>query len=38
VEPTCATATAALDVYRERGVVADGDDVVVALTGTGLKG
>ncbi|WP_123535167.1 threonine synthase [Halosimplex salinum] len=38
VEPTCATATAALAEYRERGVVAPGDDVVVALTGTGLKG
>jgi threonine synthase len=38
VEPTCATATAALDIYRERGVVDSEDDVVVALTGTGLKG
>jgi threonine synthase len=38
VEPTCATATAALADYRERGVVAPEDDVVVALTGTGLKG
>jgi threonine synthase len=38
VEPTCATATAALDVFRERGVVGPDDDVVVALTGTGLKG
>jgi len=38
VEPTCATATAALDVFRERGVVDSDDDVVVALTGTGLKG
>jgi threonine synthase len=38
VEPTCATATAALEHYRQRGVVDDGDDVVVALTGTGLKG
>jgi len=38
VEPTCATATAALDIYRERGVVGPDDDVVVALTGTGLKG
>ncbi|WP_459193440.1 pyridoxal-phosphate dependent enzyme [Halosimplex sp. J119] len=38
VEPTCATATAALATFRERGVVADDDDVVVALTGTGLKG
>jgi len=38
VEPTCATATAALDVFRERGVLDSADDVVVALTGTGLKG
>ncbi|WP_135364878.1 threonine synthase [Halosimplex halophilum] len=38
VEPTCATATAALADYRERGVLAPDDDVVVALTGTGLKG
>lgn len=38
VEPTCATATAALAAYRDRGVVAPEDDVVVALTGTGLKG
>ena len=38
VEPTCATATAALAEYRERGVVGPDDDVVVALTGTGLKG
>jgi len=38
VEPTCATATAALAEFRERGVVAPDDDVVVALTGTGLKG
>ncbi|WP_436908344.1 threonine synthase [Halosimplex marinum] len=38
VEPTCATATAALADYRERGVLAPEDDVVVALTGTGLKG
>jgi len=38
VEPTCATATAALDVFREQGVVGPDDDVVVALTGTGLKG
>ncbi|WP_336021875.1 pyridoxal-phosphate dependent enzyme [Halobellus salinisoli] len=37
VEPTCAVATAALDVYRERGLVAPDDDVVVALTGSGLK-
>jgi len=38
VEPTCATATAALADYRERGVLGPDDDVVVALTGTGLKG
>ncbi|EMA08124.1 L-threonine synthase [Haloarcula vallismortis] len=33
VEPTCATATAALPRFRERGELQDGDDVVVALTG-----
>jgi len=33
VEPTCATATAALTTFRERGELQDGDDVVVALTG-----
>ncbi|MBV0925502.1 pyridoxal-phosphate dependent enzyme [Halomicroarcula limicola] len=33
VEPTCATATAALSAYRDRGVLAPDDDVVVALTG-----
>ena len=38
VEPTCATATAALAACRDRGVLASADDVVVALTGTGLKG
>ncbi|QLH84898.1 pyridoxal-phosphate dependent enzyme [Halosimplex pelagicum] len=38
VEPTCATATAALADYHDRGVVGPDDDVVVALTGTGLKG
>ena len=37
VEPTCAVAPAALDVYRECGVVATDDDVVVPLTGSGLK-
>ncbi|MFA1610219.1 pyridoxal-phosphate dependent enzyme [Halobellus rubicundus] len=37
VEPTCAVAPAALDTYRERGAVAPDDDVVVALTGSGLK-
>jgi threonine synthase len=37
-EPTCAVAPAALCEYRERGVL-DGDaDVVVPLTGSGLKG
>ena len=37
-EPTCAVAPAALDTYRARGVVSPGDDVVVPLTGSGLKG
>ncbi|RLM59751.1 pyridoxal-phosphate dependent enzyme [Halobellus sp. Atlit-31R] len=37
VEPTCAVAPAALEVYRERGVVGPDDDVVVPLTGSGLK-
>jgi threonine synthase len=37
VEPTCATATAALQQFRDRGVIDDDDDVVVALTGSGLK-
>ncbi|MFB6304467.1 MAG: pyridoxal-phosphate dependent enzyme [Haloferacaceae archaeon] len=37
VEPTCALAPAGLDAFRERGVVAPDDDVVVALTGSGLK-
>jgi threonine synthase len=37
VEPTCATATAALARFRDSGVVDPGDDIVVALTGTGLK-
>jgi threonine synthase len=36
-EPTCAVAPAALRTYRERGVLADDADVVVALTGSGLK-
>ncbi|NIB99714.1 pyridoxal-phosphate dependent enzyme [Halobacterium sp. R2-5] len=35
VEPTSAVAVAGLDAYRERGVA--GDDVAVALTGSGLK-
>ena len=37
-EPTCAVAPAALREYRERGVLSPDDDVVVPLTGTGLKG
>ncbi|WP_380680954.1 threonine synthase [Salinigranum sp. GCM10025319] len=36
-EPTCAVAPAALAEFRERGVLDAGDDVVVALTGSGLK-
>jgi len=36
-EPTCATAPAALRVFRERGAVDAEDDVVVPLTGSGLK-
>ncbi|WP_312910484.1 pyridoxal-phosphate dependent enzyme [Natronosalvus caseinilyticus] len=37
VEPTCAAAPAALRRYREAGVLDDDDDVVVPLTGSGLK-
>jgi threonine synthase len=37
VEPTCAVAPAALREYRERGVLGPDDDVLVALTGSGLK-
>jgi len=37
VEPTCAVAPAALERYRERGVIDASDDVVVPLTGSGLK-
>ncbi len=37
VESTAAVAPAALRAYRNRGVLADGDDVVVPLTGSGLK-
>jgi threonine synthase len=33
VEPTCATATAALTQFRERGELQGDEDVVVALTG-----
>ena len=36
-EPTCAVAPAALRTYRERGVIDPDDDVVVALSGSGLK-
>ncbi|WP_117593153.1 pyridoxal-phosphate dependent enzyme [Haloprofundus halophilus] len=36
-EPTCAVAPAALRAYRERGVLDADDDVVVPLTGSGLK-
>ena len=36
-EPTCATAPAALERYRDRGVLASDADVVVPLTGSGLK-
>lgn len=37
VEPTCATATAGLERFRERGAIDESDEVVVALTGSGLK-
>ena len=36
-EPTCAVAPAALREYRERGDIDEGEDVVVPLTGSGLK-
>jgi len=36
-EPTCAVAPAALTQFREEGVVASHEDVVVALTGSGYK-
>jgi threonine synthase len=36
-EPTCAVAPAALGAFRERGVLGPDDDVVVPLTGSGLK-
>jgi threonine synthase len=36
-EPTCAVAPAALEAYRDRGVLAPDADVVVPLTGSGLK-
>lgn len=37
-EPTCAVAPAALDAFRDRGMLSRTDDVVVPLTGSGLKG
>ena len=36
-EPTCAVAPAGLDVLRDRGEIGDAEDVVVPLTGSGLK-
>ena len=36
-EPTCAVAPAALAELRERGEIAESEDVVVPLTGSGLK-
>jgi threonine synthase len=38
VEPTSAVALAGLESYRDRGLLEPGDDVVVPLTGSGLKG
>ena len=37
IEPTCAVAPAALAALRENGAVEPEEDVVVALTGSGLK-
>jgi threonine synthase len=37
VEPTCAVAPAALAQYREEGELAGYEDVVVPLTGSGMK-
>jgi len=37
VEPTCAIAPAALAAYRERGTLESDADVVIPLTGHGLK-
>lgn len=37
VEPTSAVAVAGLEAYRERGEIANDADVVVPLTGSGLK-
>lgn len=38
VEPTSAVAPAAVEAFRERGRLDPDDEVVVALTGSGLKG
>lgn len=38
VEPTSAAAVAGLSVCRDRGILDPDDDVVVPLTGSGLKG
>jgi threonine synthase len=38
VEPTSATAAAGLEAYHDRGALDDGADVVVPLTGSGMKG
>lgn len=37
-EPTSAVAPAGFRAYRERGDIREGEDVVVPLTGSGLKG
>jgi threonine synthase len=37
-EPTCAVAPAALRALRDRGAIGPDEDVVVPLTGSGLKG
>ncbi|GAB7019546.1 pyridoxal-phosphate dependent enzyme [Halostagnicola bangensis] len=37
VEPTSAIAPAAVSRYRELGILGDDDDIVVPLTGSGLK-
>ena len=37
IEPTCAVAPAALELLRERGAITPDDEVVVPLTGSGLK-
>ncbi len=36
VEPTCAVAPVGYDRFRERGEIESGEDVVIALTGSGL--